>query len=262
MRQMIAFLFLAVFFFSCYSGKAENTAPVFSPPANIPPVLIDRLGAEKNQFVSELNALIASDGDNLLVLADKTHPLPALFVPPLLVPLVSGRSYTIGRDGLSLRKAAADSLEKMAAAARKDGITLLASSSYRSYAYQKTVYERNVLELGKEKADRESARPGTSQHQLGTAVDFGSITDAFARTASGVWLSLNAGRFGWSLSFPDGYEKVTGYRWECWHYRYIGVEGASFQKKWFADIQQYMLEYIDAWKKFDTSRQTAGTVSE
>ena len=111
------------------------------------------------------------------------------------------------------------------------------------------MYNRNVREMGQAAADRESARPGTSQHQLGTVIDFGSITDDFADTKAGKWLAENAASFGWSLSFPQGYEDVTGYRWECWHYRYIGKKAADFQKKWFSDVQQFMLEFIDAWKK-------------
>jgi len=74
------------------------------------------------------------------------------------------------------------------------------------------------------------------------------ITDEFAQTKQGRWLAANAGTYGWSLSFPDGYEDVTGYRWECWHYRYIGVEAVEFQRKWFSDVQQFMLEFIHAWR--------------
>ena len=128
---------------------------------------------------------------------------------------------------------------------------MVASSTYRSYDYQKTVYERNVRQMGKEAADRESAAPGTSQHQLGTVVDFGSITDEFIETPAGQWLDKNASDYGWSLSFPQGYEDVTGYRWECWHYRYIGTEATAFQKKWFSNIQQFMMEFIHAWKSVE-----------
>jgi len=136
----------------------------------------------------------------------------------------------------------------MSLAAQKDGVYLVASSSYRAYEYQVEVYERNVRLSGKETADRESAQPGKSQHQLGTVIDFGSITDEYAETKAGKWLAANAGKYGWSLSFPDGYEDVTGYRGECWHYRYIGIEAVRFQQKWFSDIQQFMLEFIHAWQ--------------
>ena len=101
-----------------------------------------------------------------------------------------------------------------------------------------------------EEAERESARPGTSQHQLGSAIDFGSITDDFDETTMGKWLYANASKYGWSLSFPKNYEDITGYRWECWHFRYIGVPACQMQRKWFGNVQQYMLEFIDLWKKY------------
>ena len=174
-----------------------------------------------------------------------------------MIPLVKGESYTISRNDLSLRKPAYESLKLMAEAARKDGITLLASSSYRSYAYQTTVYNRLVKLQGQEITDRESARPGTSQHQLGTVVDFGSIDDSFAKTKACQWLNKHAGEYGWSLSFPDGYEEYTGYRWECWHFRYIGEKACAFQEKWFGGIQQFMLEFIYNYKQIDSERKNA-----
>jgi D-alanyl-D-alanine carboxypeptidase len=204
-------------------------------------------GAE--EFLRDLEAVLAADTDDLLRLVDKRHALPEGYAPTDMAPLVKNNAYGISRNDLSLRARAERSLREMALAAQKDGAYLTASSSYRSYEYQTEVYERNVRISGKEAADRESAQPGKSQHQLGTVIDFGSITDDFARTAAGRWLARRAGEFGWSLSFPEGYEEVTGYRWECWHYRYIGVEAARFQKKWFSDIQQFMLEFIDAWKR-------------
>jgi D-alanyl-D-alanine carboxypeptidase len=198
-------------------------------------------------FLAELDAVIAADKDlGLLLFVDKTHPLPVGYVPPNLVTLQSNSAYLTNRKDLELRTVAEIALRRMGEAARAAGITLLASSTYRSYDYQVTVYARNVRALGQAEADRESARPGTSQHQLGTVVDFGSISPAFAITSAGIFMEKHAAEYGWSLSFPEGYEDVTGYLWECWHWRYIGVEAARFQAKWFDNIQQYMLEFIDA----------------
>ena len=101
---------------------------------------------------------------------------------------------------------------------------------------------------GIEEAERESARAGTSQHQAGCAIDFGNIEDSFINTKEGLWLSENAHKYGWSLSFPKGYEDVTGYRWECWHYRYLGKTFLEIQQKWFNNIQQFALEFFDIWK--------------
>jgi D-alanyl-D-alanine carboxypeptidase len=177
---------------------------------------------------------------------DKQHGLPDGYEPDDLVELAGG-SYQVNRK-LLLRAAAAEALETMATAARADGVTLIASSAYRSYEYQAEVYARNVRESGQETADRESSRPGYSQHQTGLAVDFGSIDDSFAQTQAGRWLLVNGSRFGLSLSFPDGYEAVTGYRWESWHYRYVGTDLAAFIDTWFGGIQQYALRFIHEWE--------------
>ena len=211
--------------------------------------IADNIQANTAEFIEEINNLIVSDENGLLLLVDKRNYLPNSFVPSDLVPLKKNNDYAISRTDLSLRVCVEEALRKMALGAKEDGIsTLVVSSTYRSYDYQKTVYERNVKQMGKEAADRESAAPGTSQHQTGTAIDFGSITDEFAETKSGKWLAENASKYGFSLSFPQGYEPVSGYRWECWHYRYIGHAAVFMQEKWFNNIQQYMFDFINFYR--------------
>jgi D-alanyl-D-alanine carboxypeptidase len=213
--------------------------------AELPEVLIRSIQpalTENSSFITDLQVCLNGD-QRLRELVDKQHSLSPDYVPPDLVVLTDSQ-YRVGRAGMMLREVAAVSLNEMAAAARVDGVTLLASSTYRSYSYQEEVYNRNVRELGLEEADRESARPGHSQHQTGLVVDFGSIDDSFALTAAGRWILANASRFGWSLSFPDGYEAVTGYRWESWHYRYVGKELAAFIDNYFGGIQQYALRFL------------------
>jgi D-alanyl-D-alanine carboxypeptidase len=202
-----------------------------------------------SSFLSDLSAV--TEGDPFLRrLVDKQHALPEGYEPDDLVELRGGK-YQVSRAGLQLRRDAADALGEMAEAARADVVTLVASSAYRSRRYQVTVYQRIVAEMGQEAADRESSRPGYSQHQTGLAVDFGSISDEFADTKAGRWLAANAARYGWSLSFPDGYEALTGYRWESWHYRYVGPALAAFIDAWFGGIQQYALQFINEWEKQD-----------
>ena len=201
---------------------------------------------EGPDFTMELLFLMEMD-PYLYRLVDKQHSLDSGYVPDDLEDLENG-SYRVTRQGLTLRRAAANSLKTMAVAALRDGVTLTAASAFRTYAYQADVYSRNVREMGQQAADRESARPGHSQHQLGLVVDFNPIDDTFAETAAGRWLTQNAARYGWSLSFPQGYEEVTGYRWESWHYRYLGPLLADFTEKYFDGIQQYALMFIDAWR--------------
>lgn len=204
-----------------------------------------------DEFCNELHKVLAADTDNLLVLVDKSHYLAESYKPADITALTTDKSYLLNKNGLALRSPLLPALEQMAFAAGESGVKLVVSSSFRSYDYQKRVYANIVAEMGQEAADRESSRPGASQHQLGTVIDFGSISDEYAETAAGKWLTEHAAEFGFSLSFPQGYEAVTGYRWECWHYRYIGVPAVRFQQRWFNNIQQYMLEFIHAWRSFE-----------
>lgn len=210
---------------------------------------------EPQEFLDDLhkvlNTKVNFDPDDLspFFLIDKTHKAPEGYEPENLIPLTGNGLYAINKNNLSLRQEAYDALDLMAAQAKIDGVTLTVSSTYRSYDYQKNLFDYWVSVDGLEEAERESARPGTSQHQLGMVIDFAPVDDAFDKTAGGKWVYENAAFFGWSLSFPQGYEDVTGYRWECWHFRYLGVEACDFQKKWFGNVQQFMLEFIDAWER-------------
>ena len=209
--------------------------------------LVDRIEGSPDRFFALLDnvkAEMAAD-PGLLRRADKQKGLPADFAPDDLVAL-DGTVLAVSRPGHKLRKPAFDALAVMSKAARAEGITLLVSSAYRSYEYQKGVFARNVAEMGEKEAIRVSAPPGASQHQLGTAMDFGSITDAFATTAAGKWMLANAGRFGFSLSFPKGLEPVTGYMWESWHYRFIGKDAVALQDEYFGGVQHYLILFLDA----------------
>lgn len=207
------------------------------------------------EFLSDLHKVLDSEKDfsssdlSPFYLIDKTHTVGSDYEPENLIHLEKNDYFAINKDTLSLRPESYEALKRLGEAAKKDGVTLTVSSSYRSYEYQKNLFNYWVKVDGLEEAERESARAGTSQHQLGMAIDFAPVDDAFADTVPGKWVYANAAKYGWSLSFPHGYEDVTGYRWESWHFRYIGVPACEFQKKWFSDVQQFMIEFLDAWKK-------------
>ena len=208
----------------------------------------------KTEFIKDLYAILEeektfrADDKSLFFLIDKKHTASSSYAPKDLVFLKKNSLFDLNKAGMKIRPEAYSALNEMAQAALNDGIRLLVSSAYRSYSYQENLFNYWVSVDGLEEAERESSRPGTSQHQLGTAVDFGSISDDFDKTQMGQWIYKNAADYGWSLSFPKGYEDVTGYRWECWHFRYIGKNACRFQQKWFGGIQQFMLEFIDCWK--------------
>ncbi len=217
-------------------------------PADERAALRSRLEAAPGRFlelIAAVDAARASD-PTLLRRVDK-KPGGALgesYEPADLADL-DGSGLSVSRAGHRLRRPAFVALRELDEAARGAGILLLVSSSYRSYAYQKEVFARNVAQDGLEKARRLSAEPGRSQHQLGTAIDFGSIDDSFAATKAGMWLSANASRFGFSLSYPEGMEELTGYLWESWHYRYVGEAAAALEAEFFGGMQARLLAFLE-----------------
>ena len=219
--------------------------------AEIPPEMaqsIKELGGPGGVFLAQLEEILKNEDSYLRILVDKKHPLPETYSPDDLI-VLKYKSYRQGiADTMLLRAKAEAALEEMAAAARASGITLTVSSAYRSYQYQIGSFNRWTERLGLEEAERVSARPGRSQHQLGLVVDFGSITNSYANTSEGKWVALNASRFGFSLSYPKGYEELTGYSWESWHYRYVGAELAAFIDAWFDGIQQHALRFMYEWE--------------
>lgn len=123
---------------------------------------------------------------------------------------------------------AATALEELNAAALNDGIELLLVSAYRSYSDQNRIYQSMVAGYGQTQADRESARPGHSEHQTGWAADLGApsgeceLKTCFAKTPEGRWLAANAHKFGFIIRYPEGAEHITGYAFEPWHLRFVG----------------------------------------
>jgi D-alanyl-D-alanine carboxypeptidase len=191
----------------------------------------------------DLTAQILKMPPGYLSLVDKSHPLPEDYVPARLVSLDGYGRIRTARNGLFLDRPAADALEQLSAAAEEDGVNLVTTSAYRSYAYQENLFTSYAEKDGIEAAQRYSAGAGMSQHQLGTTVDFGSITNSFAESEAGVWLTAEAENHGWSLSYPKGFEDETGYMWESWHWRWIGADAAAMQELYFDGIQQRLLEF-------------------
>lgn len=156
-----------------------------------------------------------SSDPSIKQVVNKKHPnQPIDYIPTDLV-IVGNGQYMRGEAALALLK--------MQAA--QSGLT--AASGYRSYAVQKTVYDGYVAKDGQAKADTYSARPGYSEHQTGLAMDFGSIDDTFATTPAHAWLTENAHKYGFVLRYPKDKQAITGYIWESWHWRYVGVTDAT-----------------------------------
>ncbi|HIR59410.1 MAG TPA: M15 family metallopeptidase [Candidatus Onthousia excrementipullorum] len=142
--------------------------------------------------------------------------------------LVVNKTYTLPSSyGNGLTNATTEAFNKMQAAAKVDGLNIYISSGFRSYSYQKTLYNNYVNRDGVAAADTYSARAGHSEHQSGLAFDVNTINDSFANTEEGKWLNDNCYKYGFILRYPNGKGKETGYQYEPWHFRYVGVELAE-----------------------------------
>ncbi len=233
--------------FSLSAAELESILDTEDPPVR------ERI-LERPEYFLELMKKLLSDDPMLTVLVDKAHALPAEYAPEDLVAL---KTYPLdlSRPEHRLRSIVMPDLLAMVTAAGREELRLLISSCYRSYDYQKRLFDWHVKELGEEQAERESARPGTSQHQLGTTIDFGSITQDFAFTGAGMWIKEHAAEFGFSLSYPKGKEAQTGYMWEPWHYRYIGRHAAEMEQEFFSGFQQQFLECLHRLKTVFAERR-------
>ena len=250
-------MFLAL---SCH-GKDKNVQPAAvqeeipdEESIRIASIVVSRLPDDMqgkildnlDEFKADLAGVLEEDG-RFFIIADKSHLLTADYNPGELVSL-DGKGIRVNKKGMKLEKTAFDALKRMMEDSDREGLALMVSSAYRDYKYQVGLYNYYISKYGKEKTDTFSAPPGASQHQLGTVVDFNDVENTFAGTREEKWLTENAWKYGFSLSFPEGYEDVTGYDWESWHFRYVTKAGAEFQKKYFNNIQHYMLLFLDSYR--------------
>ncbi|WP_080845758.1 M15 family metallopeptidase [Cytobacillus gottheilii] len=172
--------------------------------------------------------------ENVMALVNKDYYYVEKYTPADLVrPNVE---FSFGDQDIEksyMREEAAGALEKMFAQAKNEGVNLFAVSGYRSYSRQNDLFKAEVAKVGEELAAQTVAYPGSSEHQSGLAMDISShsadflLTEQFAETAEGKWLADHAHLFGFILRYPKGKEDITGYSFEPWHYRYVGIEGAK-----------------------------------
>lgn len=164
------------------------------------------------------------DPSSIWIVANKQRGLSANFIPANLVE--AGGSQR-------LQSEAATALQQLISGAGTDKVSLRAISGYRSYAAQQNVYSAYVQKDGAAKADTYSARPGHSEHQTGLAMDVGNgsgqcdLEICFSSTAGGKWVAANAYKYGFVIRYPENKTNITGYSYEPWHLRYVGVDLAT-----------------------------------
>ena len=171
-------------------------------------------------------------------IVNKSNKLPSTYIPNDLEPI--NESYSL-KDKY-LRHEARIAFEEMAKHAKKEGYNVIAVSTYRSYDYQKKLYNHYVEKKGFYYADMASARAGHSEHQTGLAVDVADISydyDNFEKTKEFKWMINNSYKYGFILRYPQAQFHITGFKYEPWHYRYVGKNAATYIHKKNITLEEY-----------------------
>ncbi len=178
------------------------------------------------------------DSKELTVLVNKNYKLKEDYIPPDLEQI----SLDYATDEKYMRREAKEAFEHLSEDARQMGYQIIATSTYRSYDYQEKLYDYYVQMKGQDYADSCSARPGHSEHQTGLAVDvMGSNQDydLFEQSIEFNWMKENSHKYGFILRYPSRKEKITGFKYEPWHYRYVGREVATIIYKNNWTLEEY-----------------------
>ena len=159
---------------------------------------------------------------NYEILVNKDNMLDNTYIPDDLVECNS--RY---KNGIFINKKVLRMFNLMKDNAYIYGYDIEIMSGYRDYKYQEQIFNKLLNEKGYDYTIRSIAKPGCSEHQTGLAFDLNSVNDDFINTDEGKWINDNAYKYGFILRYPKGKEKYTGYKYESWHLRYVGVELAK-----------------------------------
>lgn len=178
-----------------------------------------------------------------VMLVNKSNRVSEDYVPEDLV--IPNIKFLDGASNKYIVSEVADALEDMFEAAKKDNVTLIGVSGYRSYNYQDNLYKNKVKTKGKKYADKYVAVAGASEHQLGLAIDLVSsdykrIDNGFANSSGFKWLDEHMQDYGFILRYLKGKEEITGYAFEPWHIRYVGVDVAKEIKNRGITLEEYL----------------------
>ena len=179
-----------------------------------------------------------------LILVNKYNYLTEDYIPENLEEI----SIEYARSGMQLVSEAKEAFETLSQEAKKDGMTIIAMSSYRSYDYQVNLYNNYVKSDGKDAADTYSARPGFSEHQTGLAVDIYNKElpyTSFEETKEFEWMQKNAYKYGFILRFPKDKVNITVYQYEAWHYRYVGKKAAKYIHDHNITLEEYYIKKVE-----------------
>lgn len=186
------------------------------------------LPGAKTPIPLPIDSSLLTRPDGQLILVNKSMPVDLDYAPTdLVLPTVAYRTDK-SQEEVMVRAALVEPLAKLFADAKAAGYDLLIGSAYRSSKLQEMYFNSYSHAHGQTEAEKFSAHPGTSEHQLGLAVDLTTtdracyLVECFGETSAGKWLAANVHQYGFILRYPDGQAAITGYNYEPWHFRYVG----------------------------------------
>lgn len=202
---------------------------------------------------------VVTNPESIAVIVNKARSLPDGYEPDDLVKPDVPFSFSGENERKYLRQEAAEALEHLFAQAEEDGINITAVSGYRTFQTQRSLFNHYVRIDGEEKARQYSAYPGTSEHQTGLTMDISSprinniiSTEAgFGDTEEGIWLAANVAEHGFIIRYPEGKEHITGYVYEPWHIRYVGVPLAQHLTERGITMEEYFAEAVPVSQNID-----------
>lgn len=212
--------------YSVYSQVESEEAIKISQEKETEEILI----TEEEKEYDRIQKLIENDKDDTTILVNKEIALEPGYKPKDLV----STNVQKTKAEIFLRSDVSLALEEMLNAAKEDNIDLYLLSGYRSSANQEVLYNWSLKTYGQDYADKYRAKPNHSEHQTGLAVDLTcksvdkKLSKRFADTLEGKWLEKNAHKYGFILRYKEGREADTGYAFEPWHFRYIGIDIATY----------------------------------
>lgn len=201
------------------SVPASSDSSEFAPPVVPSGNTVSKGTTSKGFQIQEINGATYIDG---VLIANKTYALPQDFIPTN-----PDQPVNADRSSTCLDKTLMSAWNTMLKDATAKGLNIYIASGYRSYNYQVNVYNRYVKSDGAAVADTYSSRPGNSEHQTGLCFDLNTIEDSFQYTNEGKWINDNCYKYGFCIRFPKGKDSATGYQYESWHLRYVGIDLAT-----------------------------------
>ena len=186
---------------------------------------------QSTQLKAPTTVSTINDPNNILVVVNKNRPLPNGYAPSDL----SG----------NVRSEAKKHLDELVVGAKSSNINFKIISAYRSQSAQASIYNGYVKRDGQATADTYSARPRYSEHQTGLAIDLGNsdgvcdLEICFGDTPAGLWIKNNAHNYGFIVRYPSGKTSITGYQYEPWHLRYVGIDVAKSIHSSTSTLEEY-----------------------